>query len=263
MRCKNCGWDNPDGNMSCEKCNAPIGGYMEENRAQNYHYAQNEFAPQATVVGGAFGGNHAGADSFQESFNPRATVIGCSACGYPIKPGDAECPVCGQPVAGFVKQEYAKQDFAKQEKQEEKVEKQEEKKPSYAGTMIQGLKIEGAKADEVKVDVERRKLTGFLVSYTHAPNGEFFPVYEGKNVIGRAASCNASIQGDSAVSERHVSILYRAVDRKFKFKDEQSSNGTFINGALIDEGELKNFDRIQVGNTSLVFIEIPPSAFEG
>jgi len=262
MRCRNCGWDNPDGNMNCEKCNAPLGNYMDENRAPNYHYAQNEFAPQATVVGGAFGGNHSGGgDSFSESFNPRATVIGCAACGYPIKPGDAECPVCGHPVAGFVRQERQERQ-EKPEEKIEKVEKQEEKKPSYAGTMIQGLRSEGTKADEVKVDVERRKLTGFLVTYSHVSNGEFFPVYEGKNMIGRAASCNACIQGDSAVSEKHVSILYRAVDRKFKFKDEQSSNGTFINGALIDEGELKNFDLIRVGNTSLVFIEIPPSAFE-
>jgi|GEM_PF-5192356 len=24
MRCKNCGWDNPDENTKCEKCNAPL-----------------------------------------------------------------------------------------------------------------------------------------------------------------------------------------------------------------------------------------------
>lgn len=26
MRCNNCGWDNPDGNQRCEKCNAPLQG---------------------------------------------------------------------------------------------------------------------------------------------------------------------------------------------------------------------------------------------
>jgi len=26
MRCKNCGWDNPNDNVKCEKCNAPLGG---------------------------------------------------------------------------------------------------------------------------------------------------------------------------------------------------------------------------------------------
>lgn len=26
MRCNNCGWENPDGNQKCEKCNAPLQG---------------------------------------------------------------------------------------------------------------------------------------------------------------------------------------------------------------------------------------------
>ena len=26
MRCTNCGWDNPDENVKCEKCDAPLGG---------------------------------------------------------------------------------------------------------------------------------------------------------------------------------------------------------------------------------------------
>ena len=25
MRCTNCGWDNPDENVRCEKCNSPLG----------------------------------------------------------------------------------------------------------------------------------------------------------------------------------------------------------------------------------------------
>jgi pSer/pThr/pTyr-binding forkhead associated (FHA) protein len=54
-----------------------------------------------------------------------------------------------------------------------------------------------------------------------------------------------------------LSILYRPVDKKFKFKDEQSSNGTFVNDVLMDEGELHNFDVIRIGATKLVFIAIP------
>ena len=29
MRCKNCGWDNPDQNHECEKCGAPLMGAAE------------------------------------------------------------------------------------------------------------------------------------------------------------------------------------------------------------------------------------------
>jgi pSer/pThr/pTyr-binding forkhead associated (FHA) protein len=126
--------------------------------------------------------------------------------------------------------------------------------PVKKATIIQSAVVEKETGDTV---AERRKLTGFLVTYTHSPNGEFYPLYEGKNSIGRTDACSVFIQNDTKVSEKHLSILYRTVDRKFKFKDEQSSNGTFVNDELTDEGELKNLDRIRIGNTTLLFMEIP------
>jgi len=247
MRCKNCGWDNPDGNVKCEKCNAQLTEYVNE-RTPRYEYAGDDYSPRVTVVGGAIPDNIVGGGSAPDNmnlrptvvgsasddFNPKATAIGCASCGYPVRPDEMECPVCGQSVSGGKAPETVKSANLK------------------VGTIIQG-----ANFDKEKTDRERKKLTGFLVTYSLSPNGDYFPLYEGKNMIGRAASSNVSIQGDSAISEKHLSILYRAVDRKFKFKDEQSSNGTFINEELLDEGELKNFDKIRIGTTLLIFIEIP------
>ena len=102
-----------------------------------------------------------------------------------------------------------------------------------------------------------RKLVGFLVSYNRDPNGRAYNLYEGRNYIGRDGSCDISISDDSQMSGKHMSILYRNVDKKFKFRDEQSSNGTFINKELIDEGELKNYDIIRVGSTLFIFLAIP------
>ena len=232
MRCNNCGWDNPDGNMKCEKCNAPMGGFAAGERKPQYGLAADEFFPSATVAG-----------NIAESFNPRATVTGCASCGYPVRISDTECPDCGSALP--------------EGRQEPEHQRQAKKEAVKAGTIIQG-----AKSDKDKTDNERKKLTGFLVTYSLSPNGVFFPLYEGKNVVGRVGSCNVFIQGDPAVSEKHFSILYRAVDGKFKFKDEQSSNGTFINGELIDEGELKNLDIISIGSTRLLFMEIPGSMLE-
>ena len=244
MRCKNCGWDNPDGNVKCEKCAAPITDAMGENRAPLYGFAPDEFSPRATVPGVA---GVAGVAGFTpDEFNPRATVTGCLSCGYPVRAADTECPVCGQPVAGG--------------KRAPEVEKPAAEKTPYTGGTI----IRAATPDKEteKNETGRKKLVGFLVTYSQSANGEFYPLYEGKNYVGRAASSHVHIKGDSTVSERHLSILYRTVDRKFKFKDEQSSNGTFINGEIIDEGELKNFDMIRTGATELLFIEIPLSSFE-
>ena len=253
MRCKNCGWDNPDGNVKCEKCNAPIDG-MDSGGMSQYGQAQDNYTPRATVAGGfapaqedynprptvAGGFAHA-----QDDFNPRATVTGCASCGYPVRPDDTACPVCGVQMAGGRKAP------------EPEPEKPAAKKPVAHATMIQG-----ANFDKETNDTAGRKLTGFLVSYSNAVNGEFFPLYEGKNIIGRADSSNVMIQNDSLVSDKHLSILYRAVDRKFKFKDEQSSNGTFVNDELTDEGILKNNDMIKIGSTRLLFMEIPLSSFE-
>lgn len=105
-------------------------------------------------------------------------------------------------------------------------------------------------------DVPSRKLVGFLVTYTQDANGKAYNLYEGRNFIGRDASCDISI-ADKQMSGRHMSILYRNVDDKFKFRDEQSSNGTFVNKELQDEGELQNYDVIRVGNTNFIFIAIP------
>lgn len=102
-----------------------------------------------------------------------------------------------------------------------------------------------------------RKLVGFLVTYNRNPQGKAYEIYEGKNYIGRDRSSDISIPDDNQMSSRHMSILYRNVDNKFKYRDEQSSNGTFVNKELSDEGELQNFDIIRLGNTVFIFIAIP------
>jgi len=228
MRCKNCGWDNPEGNSKCEKCNAPMSDYAANERMPHYEFEDDDhYRPRATMAGGQV-----------DAFNPGATVTGCAVCGYPVRATDTECPNCASALP--------------EDKKPPEDKKTPKKEVLHVGTIIQS-----ADFDKEKADKERKKLTGFLVTYSLSPNGVFFPLYEGKNMVGRSASCQVHIQGDSAVSERHFSILYRAVDRKFKFKDEQSSNGTFINGTLNDEGELKNLDLIRIGTTELLFMEIP------
>jgi pSer/pThr/pTyr-binding forkhead associated (FHA) protein len=176
-----------------------------------------------------------------EEFNPKATAMGCSVCGYPVRPTDTECPSCGHSFS-----------VLRVEPEIEPVNEKKENKAAVGGNIIQG-----ASAEKDTGNRERKRLVGFLVSYSLSPNGDFFPLYEGKNLVGRDDAAQVNIQGDSNISERHLSILYRTVDRKFKFKDEQSSNGSFINEELIDEGELKNFDVIRIGVTRLLFMEIP------
>lgn len=109
----------------------------------------------------------------------------------------------------------------------------------------------------VKPGEDGRKLVGFLVTYNRTPMGKAFNIYEGRNYIGRDASCDISIPDDNQMSGKHMLIRYLSGNNKFSFKDEMSSNGTYINKELLDEGELQNYDIIRVGSTLFIFIAIP------
>jgi hypothetical protein len=162
------------------------------------------------------------------NFGVKQTAQGCAKCGYPLRASDQRCPNCDSPIAGSGK------DFSQ----------------LTGGTVIKGTGESGQ-------NVEGKRLAGFLVTYSQNPLGDFYPLFEGRNYIGRDNAAGICITGDSSISGKHFSILYRSVDGKFKFRDEQSSNGSFINGILQDEGELKNFDLISIGSTKLLFIAIP------
>ena len=109
----------------------------------------------------------------------------------------------------------------------------------------------------VKPGDDSRKLVGFLVTYNRTPMGKAFNIYEGRNYIGRDVSCDISIPDDNQMSGKHMLIRYLSGNNKFSFKDEMSSNGTYVNKELLDEGELQNYDIIRVGSTLFIFIAIP------
>jgi hypothetical protein len=111
------------------------------------------------------------------------------------------------------------------------------------------------KSNRTVINTDTRKTVGLLFSYSINPQGVCFPIYEGRNTIGRASDSDVVLSGDEKISDKHFIVRYLA--GKFEFRDELSSNGTRINGELKDEGELNNTDVITVGNTKLIFFAIP------
>ena len=211
IRCKNCGWENSNENAPCEKCGATLATWVGEQPTVRIASAEN---PDA-----------------------RKTAVGCTKCGYPLRPTDTRCPNCDAPVENPAGQ-TGKQTSPQVE-------------TPFGGTVIASNPLtDGATSGS-------RRLVALLVTYSIRPQGDFFPVFEGKNFIGRDALANISVKTDFKMSQQHLSILYRTVDNKFKFKDEQSSNGTFINEKLIDEGELNSGDVITAGSTKFLFYAIP------
>lgn len=104
-------------------------------------------------------------------------------------------------------------------------------------------------------EIQDRKLVGFLVTYDLSPQGRSFALFEGKNLIGSHPNCDIVISNDPSVSAKHATILYR--DYTFMFKDEFSTNGTFIDGRMMSEGVLERPCVIGVGGVRFYFMKVP------
>lgn len=72
----------------------------------------------------------------------------------------------------------------------------------------------------------------------------------GTVTIGRTKDCGLVID-DSAASRRHLEVTNRGT--QFVWKDLGSTNGTLVNGQRMLAGELRNGDRIQIGETVIRF----------
>jgi len=115
--------------------------------------------------------------------------------------------------------------------------------------------LQGTKIFRDGKESKERKLVGFLVSYDLHEQGKLFRLFEGKNLVGSDRSCDSIIENVPAVSGKHLTILYR--NGMFLFKDEFSTNGTFIDGEMKNEGVLDQNCTITVGGVKLLFIMVP------
>ena len=114
-----------------------------------------------------------------------------------------------------------------------------------------------------------RPLTGVLFTFTWSRLGQLFQVYSGRNFAGTANSTRDGepieiiVGEDSTMSGTHFLILNQAPG-KYRIKDWNSTNGTLLNGELVDpEGnDLQDDARIVAGTTLFVFKRIQPPGKE-
>ena len=83
MRCKNCGWENPDGQAKCEKCHSDMG---VESRV-------NEHNP-TTPVSDRMKSTVAEGIIFNDVTPQAGTPKTCPKCGYPLSDSSTSCPNC-------------------------------------------------------------------------------------------------------------------------------------------------------------------------
>lgn len=99
----------------------------------------------------------------------------------------------------------------------------------------------------------KRKLVGWLVSYTLDESGRDFRLFEGKNLLGRDLSNDIRISQDGKISGEHATILYRG--ESFYVKDEMATNPSFHNEEEIKPGqtvEVKDGDSLKFGSNTFI-----------
>jgi pSer/pThr/pTyr-binding forkhead associated (FHA) protein len=78
------------------------------------------------------------------------------------------------------------------------------------------------------------------------------PLEDGVVRVGRSHSADLRLD-DLSVSRRHAIL---EVGTEPRILDDRSSNGTFVNGARVDQATLRNGDEIAVGRVLLRYLEL-------
>jgi len=115
---------------------------------------------------------------------------------------------------------------------------------------------------------ETRRIVGVLISYTWRPEGDLYPIREGRNYIGRDKIssdpyhryCDVMIPEDDRMSGTHALILCR--HGNYEIIDQEASNGTFLNSEMLPANtstKLTNYAEVKTGNTLWTFIKIEAS----
>lgn len=128
------------------------------------------------------------------------------------------------------------------------------------GTVIEGETTGRQETTTRRNSNPTKPVIGFLYSVSRTRMGEFWPLQQGRNIIGKDNDCDI-VLSEGTVSSEHAVIVIRQGKNGLiaAIRDGDSTNGTRINGEPIDFGaeELHNGDLITIGtHYQLLFILI-------
>lgn len=100
-------------------------------------------------------------------------------------------------------------------------------------------------------------VVGWLVCTEGAERGRDYRLHDGNNFIGRDAKMDVCIHGDDQISrQNHAWLAYDAKNKLFIFGSGTGRNIVYLNDTQVIGGQqqLKPYDKITIGNTSLLFV---------
>ena len=89
----------------------------------------------------------------------------------------------------------------------------------------------------------------YLIVLAGADVGKMFKLTEGENVIGRSHRADVRLDDDS-ISRMHVKLTLSGT--VVNIEDLGSSNGTLVNGERIGQEQLRDGDKIRLGETTIL-----------
>lgn len=105
------------------------------------------------------------------------------------------------------------------------------------------------KVDE-KIIYSGQKKGAFIVFITGPSRGDVIAVHAGKMIIGRDHTSDIVIN-KQYVSKKHAEVIISG--DKVEIVDCGSTNGTFLNDALIERADLKDRDEIKIGSVIMQY----------
>src|SRR5579862_4785625 len=105
---------------------------------------------------------------------------------------------------------------------------------------------------------DARKIVGALITFSWRPEGQLFPVREGRNLIGAdPKQCDIAVPEDNSLADVNSHITFR---KTFTVGDMMESSGTELNGKVIGDQftPLENKAKIRTGATHWTFVVIGP-----
>ncbi|HEY6328269.1 MAG TPA: FHA domain-containing protein [Blastocatellia bacterium] len=116
----------------------------------------------------------------------------------------------------------------------------------------------GEDAEAVPKGPESQYTVGWLVCVAGPNTGQDYRVRHGANRIGRSSGMDIHIRSDATVSRNaHAVISYNHRGNEFSLAPGKSNRCVYLNDDEVPEPRrIKPFDRIQVGETELIFVPL-------
>ena len=189
----------------------------------------------------------------------------CHQCGEPNQPSARFCVVCGAPLSAVAPGPQPSHT------------PQQVRAPLPPPPVLGGrtpaapppvADAGGAAGRPLELPLDGpRVLVGFLVSFDNVELGQYWPIHQGRNVVGRqGVTTGIEIEiSHPTTSSLHAVLLAAARPGRVLVEDTGSTNGTFVNDNALSAGqrwELRDGDRLRFGlfNTVVKVIESSPAA---